>query len=126
MGCSHSGSSLSVAENEINTSAVPGSAPSSSNESKSKNVSEAPHTLNDRYTLGEVLGEGGYSVVKLGISKDQFQRKVAVKIVTRSNISKDDEQSLRSEVAIGLELKHPNIVRVLDFFRRTKILLHCS
>ena len=39
---------------------------------------------------------------EIGISKDHLKQKVAIKIVSRSNISHDDELSLRSEVAIGL------------------------
>lgn len=118
MGCSQSQSTTDVTAT-TNVAVVPPTSKSGSS-APPKSSSDPTHTLSERYTLGEVLGEGGYSVVKLGISNDQFKRKVAVKVVTRSNISKDDEQSLRSEVAIGLELKHPNIVRVLDFFEEPK------
>ena len=44
-----------------------------------------------RYALGELLGEGGYSKVYLGISKTALQQKVAIKIISRANLQKDDE-----------------------------------
>lgn len=78
-----------------------------------------PHTLQARYKLGEILGEGGYSIVKLGISQID-KKKVAVKIVTRAGLSTEDEQSLRSEVKILSALNHANVVRALDFFEEEK------
>lgn len=44
-----------------------------------------------RYSLGELLGEGGYSKVYLGISKTALQQKVAIKMVTRASLQNDDE-----------------------------------
>jgi len=84
------------------------------------NKKDLPHTLAARYKLGEVLGEGGYSVVKLGISNID-KKKVAVKIVQRSGLSHEDELSLRSEVDILLKLKHANIVQAYDFFEEDKV-----
>lgn len=88
--------------------------------SRSGNKKELPHTLAARYKLGEVLGEGGYSVVKVGISNID-KKKVAVKIVQRSGLSHEDELSLRSEVDILLKLKHANIVQAFDFFEEDKV-----
>lgn len=78
-----------------------------------------PHTLQARYKLGEKLGEGGYSVVKAGTSVID-KRKVAVKIVQRQGLAKEDEVSLRSEVQILLDLRHDNIVQAYDFFEEEK------
>ncbi|RYH30172.1 hypothetical protein EON65_05965 [archaeon] len=78
-------------------------------------VSEIPHTLEARYELGKVLGEGGYAVVKQGTSKIDHSV-VAIKVVKRQAMSSDQEESLRSEVSILRSLKHPNIVRADDFF----------
>ena len=74
-----------------------------------------PHTLQARYKLGEQIGEGGYSVVRVGTSTID-KKKVAVKIVKRQGLSQEDEESLRSEVEILLKLRHPNIVQAFDFF----------
>lgn len=65
--------------------------------------------------MGEVLGEGGYSVVKSAISNIDGRR-VAVKIITRKDLSEADDESLRQEVAILGKLRHPNITRLVDFF----------
>mmetsp|Transcript_55482 Transcript_55482/g.154651 ORF Transcript_55482/g.154651 Transcript_55482/m.154651 type:complete len:367 (-) Transcript_55482:189-1289(-) len=78
-----------------------------------------PHTLEARYELGDVLGEGGYSVVKSAysvITKEQ----VAVKIVSRRDLSAEDEDSLRQEVQILKELRHKNITKLIDFFEEDK------
>jgi serine/threonine protein kinase len=42
--------------------------------------------------------------------------KVAVKIINRAGLSKEDEKDLRTEVSILKQLQHPNIVRLIDFF----------
>lgn len=65
------------------------------------------------------MGEGGYSVVKRGISNID-KRVVAVKIVNRTGLSEEDEQSLRGEVAILQRLHHKNIVHAKDFFEEPK------
>jgi calcium/calmodulin-dependent protein kinase I len=65
--------------------------------------------------MGEVLGEGGYSVVKSALSNVDGRR-VAVKIINRKELSEADEESLRQEVAILGKLNHPNITRLVDFF----------
>lgn len=76
-------------------------------------------TVQQYYKLGDVLGEGGYSVVRLGTSLED-QRKVAIKVVTRANLAKEDEESLRSEVSILTSISHPNIVRAFEFFEEEK------
>lgn len=80
-----------------------------------KPKSEIPHTVAARYSLGRVLGEGGYAIVKLGTSKITHDE-VAIKIVDRKKMTKKHEDGLRVEVAILQSLDHPNIVRAIDFF----------
>lgn len=75
----------------------------------------APHTLDARYTLGEVLGEGGYAVVREGTAKVD-QRKVAVKVMHRAKIDPDTEASIRNEVSVLQSLSHPHIVRAYELF----------
>lgn len=103
MGCTHS-------KNDVSEQ------PKLPTDLKSVMGENLPHNVNDRYALGELLGEGGYSKVYLGISKTALQQKVAIKIISRANLQKDDEDALRNEVSILDKLKHPNIVRQLDFF----------
>jgi calcium/calmodulin-dependent protein kinase I len=76
-------------------------------------------TIQQFYKLGDVLGEGGYSVVRLGTSLEDG-KKVAVKVVTRAGLEKEDEDSLRSEVAILTALGHPNIIKAFEFFEEEK------
>eukprot|EP00981_Chlorochromonas_danica_P002116 scaffold424_cov165-Ochromonas_danica.AAC.16 len=76
---------------------------------------EIPHTLEARFELGKVLGEGGYAVVKKGTSK-MDRSPVAVKVVKRASMTESQEQSLKREVEILTALNYPNIVRALDFF----------
>jgi len=79
----------------------------------------APHKIFASWELGEVLGEGGYSIVKLATNKETNQ-KAAVKIVRRVGISKEDEESLLEEVRILKSINHPNITSVFDFFEEKK------
>lgn len=69
----------------------------------------------DKYSVGQVLGSGSYSIVKLG-RRLSDGKKVAVKIVTRNRLQREDELSLRIEVEVLMSLNHPNIVQALDFF----------
>lgn len=43
-------------------------------------------------------------------------KKVAVKIVSRNHLQREDELSLRVEVETLMSLNHPNIVKAFDFF----------
>jgi serine/threonine protein kinase len=80
-----------------------------------KAAKELPHTIDARYELGEVLGEGGYAVVKAAVSKID-QHPVAVKVMTRKALDAETEATIRQEVNLLQSLNHPNIVGALDFF----------
>lgn len=74
-----------------------------------------PHLLSERFELHEKLGEGGYAVVKRGVSKlDNSQ--VAIKILHRSKMDKHHEDGMRHEVQIMMALSHPNVVKAMDIF----------
>lgn len=77
-------------------------------------VQEPVHFL-DKYILGPVLGSGAYSNVHLATSRTKGE-KFATKVVGRANLSKDDEESLRSEVEILMSLDHPCIVKLYEWF----------
>lgn len=76
---------------------------------------DIPHTLEARYDLGRVLGEGGYAIVKEGISKLD-KSTVAIKVVNRLKMDKAHEDALRYEMNLMKSLDHKNIVRAFDFF----------
>jgi serine/threonine protein kinase len=86
-----------------------GKAPAGINPASPKN------SFKQNYVLGEILGEGAFSVVKLATHK-QTKSRVAVKIINKSGLSEVDELSLRQEVAILKDLKHPNIVGLVGTF----------
>ncbi len=53
-----------------------------------------PASFERTYRLGEKLGEGAFSVVRLGVNK-QTQQKVAVKIVNKRGISQDEVVAIK-------------------------------
>jgi len=73
----------------------------------------------DKYKIGENLGKGAYSVVKVAINKETGEE-VAVKCINRKILSDEDEKYLREEVAILKICDHPNIVKFYDFFEEEK------
>ncbi|CAM9405389.1 unnamed protein product [Ectocarpus sp. 6 AP-2014] len=77
----------------------------------------ASRDIDDAYEIGGVLGKGAYSVVKSAKAK-KTNDEVAVKIVKRAGLPQDDEKALKDEMAIMLELDHPNIIKLLDFFEK--------
>ncbi|CAM9791560.1 unnamed protein product, partial [Discosporangium mesarthrocarpum] len=71
--------------------------------------------IKDLYDIGPELGRGAYSVVRSARFKKTGEE-VAVKIVNRKGLPRDDEKALMGEVKIMMELDHPHIIKLLDFF----------
>jgi len=70
--------------------------------------------LTDHYTLtNEVLGQGYFAVVKVGIDKLTGER-VAVKIVNKELVER--EETLNNEIEILSKIDHPNVVRMHAIF----------
>lgn len=61
------------------------------------------------------LGEGAFSVVKEGAHR-QSNASFAIKIVTKSKLSKEDEIALKDEIQVLSELHHKHIIRLYDVF----------
>ena len=61
------------------------------------------------------LGEGAFSVVKDGVHK-QSHESFAIKIVTKSKLTREDEDALKDEIAVLRELQHQHIIRLYDVF----------
>jgi calcium/calmodulin-dependent protein kinase I len=79
-----------------------------------------PHTLDARYQLGKVLGEGGYAVVKLGINK-HTKDEVAIKVFNIRRMTANQLKGLKTEVEIMRQVAgHPNIVKFYDFFEENE------
>ena len=82
-------------------------------------TAEVPHTVHARYEIGDVLGKGGYAVVKRAVSKLD-NTVVAMKMMNRENLDANAEKTIRSEVSLLQSLSNPNIVRGYDFFEEPK------
>jgi len=70
--------------------------------------------LGDHYTMtNEVLGQGYFAVVKVGIDKKTNER-VAIKVVNKELVER--EETLNNEIEILSKVDHPNIVRMHAIF----------
>jgi 5'-AMP-activated protein kinase catalytic alpha subunit len=71
--------------------------------------------LTDIYEVKEKLGNGKFGLVRLGIHK-QTQRKVAVKIMSKKQMTNQDLELVRTEIEILKICQHPYIIRLYDVF----------
>jgi hypothetical protein len=75
------------------------------------------HTLAGRYTIGEVIGRGGFAAV-YEATDERLRRVVAVKVITTA-ASGDEAEEIRRrfdrEARASASLHHPNVVSVYDF-----------
>ena len=73
----------------------------------------------DKYKTGKTLGEGAFAVVKEA-TKRGTDETYAVKIVTRSKLTAEDEAALKDEIGILTELRHPNIICLYEYFQDSR------
>jgi len=73
------------------------------------NAEICPSKITDLYEIGDTLGTGHFSKVKLGIHKET-REKVAIKIITKPTGSKI--AMLEAEVNILTACDHPNVVKL--------------
>ncbi len=71
--------------------------------------------LTDKYEVKEKLGNGKFGLVRLGIHKITG-RKVAVKIMSKKQMSNQDLELVRTEIEILKICQHPNIITLYDIF----------
>lgn len=80
----------------------------------SNRQSEVQEVLNEQYILKEIIGEGTFGKVKLGIHV-LTQEKVAIKILEKRKIvDQDDVNRVNREVQILKRIRHPHIIQLLD------------
>lgn len=72
-------------------------------------------TFDGEYTRGKTLGEGAFSVV-IEASNKTSKESFAVKVVTKSKLTKEDEIALKDEIQVLNELKHQHIIRLYDVY----------
>ena len=78
---------------------------------------------NGRYEVIRVLGQGGMSVVLLGLDLAKARR-VAIKLLDPKEASSiDNRERFRREAIISAQLDHPHIVPCYQFLRRGKLAL---
>jgi calcium/calmodulin-dependent protein kinase I len=68
------------------------------------------------FKIGQELGTGNYSVVKLATHR-QSGEKCAVKCIKRADLPREDEEALMMEVQILGSMTHPNIVCMKGFYK---------
>lgn len=76
----------------------------------------------DKYFIGETLGKGATSKVKLGRNEETGQE-VALKFLTGGSFSQED---LKEEIKILQKLDHKNVIKVFDYFDNVESLVSGS
>jgi len=82
--------------------------------SASASTKKAP-TVEDKYTMKDVLGTGAFSQVRLAESKEQPGRLFAIKVIDKKAL-KGKEDSLENEIRVLRRLDHPNVVKLLEAY----------
>lgn len=84
-----------------------------------KSSSKTPR-MEDTYKLGKVLGKGNYSEVRL-CTKMDTKLNYAVKVMTKSKLTKEDLDAIKTEVGILQELvQQKSVIRYVDSFDEAK------
>src|SRR6476646_560345 len=72
-----------------------------------------------KYTLNHTLGSGSFGVVKHAV--DPEGNEYAVKIISVSHIHDAGlEKQLKREITVLRQLKHPNVVQLVEVLRNKK------
>ncbi len=66
------------------------------------------------YQVVRKLGEGGMGTVLLAVREDDFEKRVALKVIKRSALSEEALRRFHNERQILAQLEHPSIARILD------------
>jgi hypothetical protein len=77
----------------------------------------------DKYTLGETLGEGAFSVVRKATRKSDGAV-FAVKCIQRAALSALEVANLRREIDIMRELQHPHVVGLVEVFEQEELTIY--
>jgi serine/threonine protein kinase len=77
--------------------------------------------LTDIYDVKEKLGNGKFGLVRLGIHKESYRR-VAVKIMSKKDMTTQDMELVKTEIDILKICQHPNIIRLYDIFENNEFI----
>ena len=72
-------------------------------------------TLNDLYEIKEKISSGRCGVVKKGINK-KTNEEVAIKIMSKNNMSTFDLEQVKNEIEILKIANHPNIIKLYNVY----------
>jgi len=82
-------------------------------------VRSSSQALLDNYTIGKLLGEGGFGTVCLVTHKSTGIMR-AMKMISKKKMNKKEEDKFFEELALLREIDHPNIVKVFEHFQDEK------
>lgn len=77
--------------------------------------------LADLYDVKEKLGNGKFGLVRLGYHKITG-RKVAVKIMSKKEMTTQDLELVKTEIEILKICQHPNIIQIYDVFENVEFI----
>ena len=75
----------------------------------------------NQYIIGEKLGEGIFGTVKLGIHRIT-KEKVAIKIMNKNYLNKEQKILLEREIKIHKKLNHYNIIKLYSIIETDSII----
>jgi serine/threonine protein kinase len=71
--------------------------------------------IKQHYKIQGVIGKGTFATVRLGKHRTT-EEQVAVKIMSKRKMSKEDQEAVKQEIDILNSLSHPNIVEMKEHF----------
>jgi len=77
-------------------------------------IAEGPGTVISRYTLLQMIGDGGFGAVYMAEQKEPVRRRVALKIIKLGMDTRQVVARFEAERQALAMMDHPNIARVLD------------
>lgn len=82
---------------------------------------EGANTIASKYKMGEILGEGSYSLVKRGMRRSDRCR-VAIKMFDKKDLDDEALRCVRREWEINRKLHHPNLVSAYEYSEEEKFI----
>ena len=98
--------------NAVNVSKLPGLTDAGA--TVTTPIAEGPGTAISRYTLLQMIGDGGFGAVYMAEQKEPVRRRVALKIIKLGMDTKQVVARFEAERQALAMMDHPNIARVLD------------
>jgi calcium/calmodulin-dependent protein kinase I len=99
---------------KVTVSAVNNNVPKSADPTRRKIEGAETGDIKDKYTIGEIIGRGGFSTVH-EITRKADGSKFAVKIVEKTMIQ-EDIKLLRREIEIMKQVDHVNILKLIEIY----------